>query len=135
MKRSKDLLTNAKNILKELESKVDKQKNVYNRIVSKEKLLTAKLKDIDYDILRIINVCDVGIIKDKVLEYREELSQKQRECEIQSDILKNLRETVKMNTMAIFEKEEELRDLTKTMNDLKEGSLKTIKGGERPENF
>ena len=128
--KHKDMLSEKMQMLRELEKKVDDKKNKFNEIISSEKLLSAKIKDIDYDILRIVNICEVGALKQKTLDLREEANQKSKECEIQNEILKNLRQKVKINTISIIEKEEELRDLVKSISGLKEQLIKEHKENE-----
>ena len=122
--KNKTMLSRTQEALRLLEKQVDEKKCRYNEIVSGEKMIIAKIKDLDYDILRILNVCEVGVFKQKVLDLRDEVEQQQEECEIQAKILKNLRQKVKISTIAMFEKEEELRDLSKTLDEIKEQAIK-----------
>lgn len=128
--KHKDMLSTNLKILKQLEKKLHEKKAKFSEIVSKEKLMTAKIKDLDYDILRIVNVCEAGVFKNKVFELRNEVEQQSKECKIQSEILKNLRQKVKLSTISIFEKEDELQELCKSLNEIKERSIKENKETE-----
>jgi aurora kinase, other len=126
----KNLLNCNTQVLKQLEKALDQQQHVYTQISSQEKLLTAKIKDLEYDISRITNICEAGVFKQKVFHLREELNSNQKECFIQTEILKTIREKVKLNSIAIMEKEEELRELHKALSNIKEDSLKNSKENE-----
>lgn len=128
--RQKDLLSAKIRIMKELEKKLEDRRQSFNQITSNEKLIAAKIKDLDYDICRIVNVCEVGSLKQKVMELREDYLQKEKECSIQTDILKTLRQQVKIRTISIIEKEEEFRDLAKSLGQLREDTIKTGKQTE-----
>lgn len=116
--------------LKEIEKKLEIKKEKFLTVCSKEKIFLSKIRDADYDILRLMDVCEVGVFKQKVLELREEFEEKVKEFGIQSDILKNLRQQVKITTISMIEKEEELKELRKTLSALKENSIKSYNNTE-----
>jgi aurora kinase len=116
--------------LKETEKDLERKKKEFTEVASKEKIILSKIKDADYDIARLMNVCEVGVFKQKVLDFREEYLQKVKEFEIQSEILKNLRQQVKITTISTIEKEEELRELRKNLNTLREDLIKSFKDTE-----
>lgn len=137
VKNTKTLVSNHRTMLsfnsdklKEIEKKLEKKKEKFSSILSNEKIILSQIKDANYDILRLTDICEVGVFKQKVLELREEFSQKHQEFLIQSEILKNLREQVKITTISMIEKEEELKELRKNLNALKEDSIKTYKKTE-----
>lgn len=126
----KTLLSSYQEKLKEIEKEVEEKKKGLAGIIKNETIIFSKIKDSDYDISRLMNVCEVGVFKLKILELKEEFGQKAKEFEIQSEILKNLRQKVKITSISNFEKEDELREIKKNLKSLKDDLVKSSKDTE-----
>ena len=126
----KTLLSSYQEKLKEIEKEVEEKKKGLAGIIKNETIIFSKIKDSDYDISRLMNVCEVGVFKLRILELKEEFAQKAKEFEIQSEILKNLRQKVKITSISNYEKEDELREIKKNLKSLKDDLVKSAKDTE-----